>query len=71
MDETALVRDHIELVCQVNGKVRARIEVAADADQDTVQAVAFEEVNMQKFMEGKTVRKVIYVPGKLINVVVA
>ena len=71
VDETALVRDHIELVCQVNGKVRARIEVAADADQDTVQAVAFEEVNMQKFMEGKTVRKVIYVPGKLINVVVA
>ena len=70
VDETALVRDHIELVCQVNGKVRARIEVAADADQDTVQAVAFEEVNMQKFMEGKTVRKVIYVPGKLINVVV-
>ena len=70
VDETALVRDQIELVCQVNGKVRARIEVAADADQDTVQAVAFEEVNMQKFMEGKTVRKVIYVPGKLINVVV-
>ena len=70
VDETALVRDQIELVCQVNGKVRARVEVAADADQDTVQAVAFEEVNMQKFMEGKTVRKVIYVPGKLINVVV-
>ena len=70
VDKTALVRDQIELVCQVNGKVRARVEVAADADQDTVQEAALSEGNMQKFMEGKTVRKVIYVPGKLINVVV-
>ena len=70
VDETALVRDRIQLVCQVNGKVRARIDVAADADEEAAKQVAMEDANMQKFMEGKTVRKVIYVPGKLINVVV-
>jgi len=70
VDESALVRDTIELVCQVNGKVRARIEVAADADEDAAKEVAMNDANVQKFMEGKTVRKLIYVPGKLINVVV-
>jgi len=70
VDESALVRDTIELVCQVNGKVRARIEVAADADEEAAKEVAKNDAKAQKFMDGKTVRKLIYVPGKLINVVV-
>ena len=70
VDESALVRDSIEMVVQVNGKVRARMEVAADADKETVEAAALAQENAQRFMDGKTVRKVIVVPGKLVNIVV-
>ncbi len=69
VDNSALVEDEKLVVCQVNGKVRAKITVAADADQEAVQAVAMEEANVQSFVEGKTVRKVIYIPGKLLNIV--
>lgn len=69
VDESALVEDEKLIVCQVNGKLRAKITVAADADQDSVQAKAMAEENIQHFVEGKTVRKVIYVPGKLLNIV--
>lgn len=69
VDESALVEDEKLIVCQVNGKVRAKITVAVDADQDSVQAKALEEENIQNFVAGKTVRKVIYVPGKLLNIV--
>ncbi len=69
-DESALVRDTIELVVQVNGKLRARIEVAADAAKDEVEAQAFAAENVHRHTEGKTVRKVIVVPGKLVNIVV-
>jgi leucyl-tRNA synthetase len=70
VDEAALVRDSIEIVVQVNGKVRARMEVAADADKATLEAEALAQENARRFMEGKTVRKVIVVPGKLVNIVV-
>lgn len=70
VDESALVRDSIELVVQVNGKVRARMDVPADANKETLEALALAEENAQRFMEGKTVRKVIVVPGKLVNIVV-
>ncbi|MGE4532779.1 leucine--tRNA ligase [Halomonas sp.] len=70
VDESALARDTIELVVQVNGKLRARIEVAADADKAAVEAEAFAAENVQRHTEGKTVRKVIVVPGKLVNIVV-
>ncbi|MDY7115248.1 leucine--tRNA ligase [Halomonas sp. SSL-5] len=70
VDESALARDSIELVVQVNGKLRARIEVAADADKAAVEAEAFAAENVQRHTEGKTVRKVIVVPGKLVNIVV-
>jgi leucyl-tRNA synthetase len=69
LDESALVRDSIELVIQVNGKVRARMEVAANTDKDSVEAMALAQDNVQKFLEGNTVRKVIVVPGKLVNIV--
>ena len=69
LDESALVRDSIELVIQVNGKLRARMEVAANADKDSIEAMALEQDNVQKFLAGNTVRKVIVVPGKLVNIV--
>ena len=70
VDEQALVRDTLELVVQVNGKVRSRISLPADADQATAQAAAENDENVQRFTDGKTLRKAIYVPGKLVNLVV-
>ncbi|MGH8398461.1 MAG: leucine--tRNA ligase [Gammaproteobacteria bacterium] len=69
-DETALVRDRIELVVQVNGKLRGRVVVAADADPKSVEQAALAEPNVKRFIEGKSVKKVIVVSGKLVNVVV-
>ncbi|MDJ0878190.1 MAG: leucine--tRNA ligase [Halieaceae bacterium] len=69
LDESALVRDSIEMVVQVNGKVRARMDVAANADKDSIESQAMAQENVQKFIEGNTVRKVIVVPGKLVNIV--
>jgi leucyl-tRNA synthetase len=57
------------MVVQVNGKVRARMEVAADAGRDALESLAMEQENVQRFLEGATVRKVIVVPGKLVNIV--
>ena len=69
VDEAALVKEELEIVVQVNGKVRAKMRVAVDADADNLEALALAQENVQKFIEGKTVRKVIVVPGKLVNVV--
>ena len=69
VDESALTRDSIDMVVQVNGKVRAQMTVAADADKPTVEALAVEQPNVMRFLEGVTVRKVIVVPGKLVNIV--
>ncbi|RLQ20826.1 leucine--tRNA ligase [Seongchinamella sediminis] len=69
VDEDALTRDSIEMVVQVNGKVRAKMEVPADAARDSVEATALAQDNVQRFLEGVTVRKVIVVPGKLVNIV--
>ena len=69
VDESALTRDSIEMVVQVNGKVRARMDVAADAAQESIEAQALAEDNVQKFIGDNTVRKVIVVPGKLVNIV--
>jgi leucyl-tRNA synthetase len=70
VDESALVQDSLELVVQVNGKVRGKIEVAADVDQDGALAAALATDNVARFVDGKTTRKVILVPGKLLNIVV-
>lgn len=69
LDESALVRDSVEIVVQVNGKVRARMTVAADADKDSIEAAALQQDNVTRFIDGQTVRKVIVVPGKLVNIV--
>ncbi|MBP8173179.1 MAG: class I tRNA ligase family protein, partial [Aeromonadaceae bacterium] len=70
-DQTALVEDEKLVVVQVNGKVRGKITVAADATEDQVKAAAFADASVAKFTDGKEVRKAIYVPGKLLNLVVA
>ena len=69
-DESALVKDELELVVQVNGKLRARIGVAASASKDEIEALALADETIQKWTADKTVRKVIVVPGKLVNIVV-
>ncbi|PWC18204.1 leucine--tRNA ligase [Brenneria corticis] len=69
-DESAMVEDSKLVVIQVNGKVRGKITVAADAGQDQVRERAVQEPLVAKYLDGVTVRKVIYVPGKLLNLVV-
>ena len=69
-DEEALQTDTLLIVVQVNGKVRGKVNVPADADQKTIEAAALADSNVLRFIEGRTVRKVIIVPGRLVNVVV-
>jgi leucyl-tRNA synthetase len=71
IDELVLVQDKIELMVQVNGKLRGKVSVAADADNDSIQAMAMADENVQKFTQDKDIRKVIVVPGRLVNIVVA
>jgi leucyl-tRNA synthetase len=66
-DEAKLVDDEVEIVVQVNGKVKAKLMVANDATKEALEQIAMEEIKDQ--IEGKTVRKVIAVPGKLVNIV--
>jgi leucyl-tRNA synthetase len=70
VDTSALVRDEIELVVQVNGKLRGKILVAASADKATQEAAAIANPDVQRYLEGVSIKKVIVVPGRLINIVV-
>jgi len=70
VDPSALVRDSIELVVQVKGKVRGKVSVAADADDAAIREAALTDPNVQKHIEGLALRKVIIVPGRLVNLVV-
>jgi len=69
-DETALQRDTLALVVQVNGKLRGHIEVSADADRTIMEDAALQESNVQRFIEDKEIVKVIVVPGRLVNIVI-
>ncbi|MGK9066659.1 leucine--tRNA ligase [Stutzerimonas chloritidismutans] len=69
VDESALVQDSLTLVVQVNGKLRGQIEVPASASREEVEATARGNENVLRFTEGLTIRKVIVVPGKLVNIV--
>ena len=69
VDESALVQDSLTLVVQVNGKLRGQIEVPAAASREEVEAAARGNENVLRFTEGLTIRKVIVVPGKLVNIV--
>jgi len=68
-DPAALVLDEVEVVVQVNGRVRARLVVPLAAKVAEVEAMALDEVNVKRHLEGKTVKKVVVIPGKLVNVV--
>jgi leucyl-tRNA synthetase len=70
-DADALVQDQIELGVQVNGKLRARISVPADSDKAQIEAVARADANVMRHIEGKEIKKVIVVPGRLVSFVVA
>jgi len=69
-DRTALVRDEIELVVQVNGKLRGRICVSSDAESAAIERLALESDQVEKFLVGHKVKKIIVVPGRLVNIVV-
>ncbi|UYP31203.1 leucine--tRNA ligase [Pseudomonas sp. Z8(2022)] len=69
VDESALVQDSLTLVVQVNGKLRGQIEVPASASREDVEAAARANENVLRFTEGLSIRKVIVVPGKLVNIV--
>ncbi|MDR3444564.1 leucine--tRNA ligase [Dyella sp.] len=69
VDSVALVRDSLTLAVQVNGKLRGTIEVAANASKEEAEALALVQPNVAAFLEGQTVRKVIVVPGKIVNIV--
>jgi leucyl-tRNA synthetase len=69
VDPTALVRDSLTYAVQVNGKLRATIEVPASASKEDAEAMARAEPNVARLLEGQTVRKVIVVPGKIVNIV--
>lgn len=70
VDESALIKSEIELMVQVGGKLRGSVTVAADAAKDAIEAAALAHENVQKFMEGKPAKKIIVVPGRLVNIVV-
>ncbi|MDO6708439.1 leucine--tRNA ligase [Photobacterium sp. 1_MG-2023] len=68
-DDKAMIEDEKLIIVQVNGKLRAKLTVAADADKEQVEAIALADENVSKFTDDKTIRKVIFVPGKLLNIV--
>ena len=70
LDEQALETDEIEIVLQVNGKLRGRIAVSVTADNDSITEQALADPNVQKHIDGKQIRKTIVVPGRLVNIVV-
>lgn len=69
-DKQALIQDEIELVVQVNGKLRGQIRIAREADQAAIEQAALAHEHIQKNIAGKPVRKIIIVPGRLVNIVV-
>ena len=69
MDAVALKQDEVELVLQVNGKLRGSIKVAADAPRADIETLALGSEAALKFMEGKPARKIVVVPGRLVNIV--
>ncbi|RYD22842.1 MAG: leucine--tRNA ligase, partial [Verrucomicrobiaceae bacterium] len=68
-DEAALVRNEIELVVQVNGKLRDRLMVSKDVDEEGAKAAAFASPRVNEHLEGKTIRKIVFIPGKIFNIV--
>ena len=70
VDESALVQDEIELMLQVNGKLRGSMTVAKSAGKEEIEKLALANPGVLKFIEGQAIKKVVVVPGRLVNVVV-
>ena len=68
-DESALEKDELELIIQVNGKLRGKLSLSVDAEKDVIEKAALADENVQRFIEGKEIKKVIVVPGRLVNIV--
>jgi leucyl-tRNA synthetase len=68
-DEAKLVEDEVEIVVQINGKVKAKLKVAKTASREQMEEIALADDAVKEQVEGKTVRKIIAVPGKLVNIV--
>jgi leucyl-tRNA synthetase len=68
-DPAALIRNEIELVVQVNGKLRDRFMISKDADEEAAKAAAFASPKVNEHLEGKTNRKIVFIPGKIFNIV--
>jgi len=68
--EDALVKDELQIVVQVNGKLRSRLQVATDIGEETIKDMALSDERIQKFIGGKDIKKIIVVKGKLVNIVV-
>ena len=71
VDESALMQNELQLIVQVNGKLRAKIMVSTDADRKQIEDSAISDENVQKFIAAKEIRKIIVVPGRLVNIVVS
>jgi leucyl-tRNA synthetase len=69
-DEAALLRDSVEIVLQVNGKIRSRIQVSPDTDRDELGRLALADSRVAAYLDGADPRKVVVVPGRLVNVVI-
>ena len=69
-DADATVDEEITVVIQVNGKLRSKLTVAPDVAEEAVEAAALADDKVKPFLEGKSVKKVVYVPGRLVNIVV-
>ena len=69
LDKSAMIEDEKLIIVQVNGKLRSKITVSADASKETIESLGLHDENVLKFTEDKTIRKVIYIPGKLLNIV--
>ncbi|MBT5222385.1 MAG: leucine--tRNA ligase [Gammaproteobacteria bacterium] len=70
LDKSALAQDELQMIVQVNGKLRGKIMVAADASKEEIEALALAEQNVMRFLEGQTIKKLIVVPKKLVSIVV-
>ena len=66
---TSITKEELKVVVQVNGKLRGKITVAKDASKDEIEALAQQDANVIQHTEGKTIRKIIVVPGRLVNIV--
>ena len=69
-DEKYLVNDVMTIIVQVNGKLRAKLELPADTDKDALEQAALADEKVCAYLDARTPKKVIYVPGKLVNIVV-